>query len=229
MQTGTSAECMKPPRPTVMASPEVVANSSGMEQINASNDKTFPDIIKAQLATIVGAFTCDITRVASLIMSPSRSDVVLSWVNYMGSGFTESHHEVSHYGDSEKDSKNKLTIMNQWYAQQIADLIAALKAVPEGSGTLFDNTVILWTNELGIGNVHSHTRIPLMIAGSAAGYFKTGRYIKYPNGTSMNNLLVSIANAMGVTPTAMDSSGKVVNNSFGDPTFCTGPLTGLTA
>ena len=130
------------------------------QQINASNDKTFPDIIKAQLATIVGAFTCDITRVASLIMSPSRSDVVLSWVNYMGSGFTESHHEVSHYGDSEKDSKNKLTIMNQWYAQQIADLIAALKAVPEGSGTLFDNTVILWTNELEIGNIHSHTHPP---------------------------------------------------------------------
>ena len=45
----------------------------------------------------------------------------------------------------------------------------------------------------------------------------------------MNNLLVSIANAMGVTPTATDSSGKVVNNSFGDPAFCTGPLTGLTA
>jgi hypothetical protein len=220
----TTTTCKPPTRPTVMASPEVIANPSGMEQINAQNDKTFPDIIKAHMDIMVGALACDITRVTSLIMAPSRSDVVLSWVNYGGSAFKESHHEISHYGTDEKESQSKLTTINQWYAQQIADFIAKLKAIPEGTGTLFDNTLIVWVNELGFGNSHSHTRIPLMLAGSAGGYFKTGRYIKFPAGTSMNDLLVSIANAMGVTPS---SSG--MTNRFGDTAFCKGPLTGLTA
>lgn len=210
--TSTAGKCMPPARPTVTASPEVTANSSGMETINASNDKTFPDIIAAHLGLMAGAFACDITRVATLIMSPSRSDVVLSWL-----GFTESHHQVSHYGDAENDSKAKLTTMNQWYAQQIANFITKLKSIPEGSGTLFDNTLVVWVNELGIGNVHSHTRIPLMIAGSAGGYFKTGKYVSYPNGTPVNNLLVSIAQAMGVNLT-----------TFGDPAVSKGPLTGIT-
>ena len=54
--------------------------------------------------------------------APSRSDVVLSWVNHGGAAFKESHHEISHYGTDEKESQSKLTtINNQWYAQQIAD------------------------------------------------------------------------------------------------------------
>ena len=56
-----------------------------------------------------------------------------------------------------------------------------------------------------------------MIAGSAGGYFKTGRYIKFPNGTSMNDFLVSIANAMGVAP-----SSNGMSNRFGDTAFCKG-------
>jgi hypothetical protein len=44
----------------------------------------------------------------------------------------------------------KLTIINQWYSQEIADLITKLKGIPEGTGTLFDSTWIRWVNELGI-------------------------------------------------------------------------------
>lgn len=223
--TGTMASQCKPPtRPTVMASPEVIANSTGMEKIVASNDKTFPDIIKAQMDTMVGAFACDITRVGSIIMAPSRSDVVLSWLKFNGAAMTESHHEISHYQDTEKDAPAKLTLINQWYAQQIADMVAKMKAIPEGSGTMFDSTLIAWVNELGIGISHSHTRIPLAFIGSCQGYFKTGRYMKLAKGTSMNSYLVSMANAMGVTPAV-----NGMNNIFGDPNFCKGPLTGLTA
>jgi hypothetical protein len=219
--TPTETGCTIPTRPTVSASPEVIKNNSGMETINASNDTTFPEIIGAQLDNIVGALACDVTRVASLLFCPSRSDVVMSWLNYGGQPFREAHHEVSHFGDGEKESQNKLTVMNQWYATQIAGFISKLKAIPEGDGTLFSNTVILWVNELGIGNTHSHTRLPFLIAGSAGGHFRTGRYVTNPGRTPHNNLLVSIANAMGVEPGA--------GNIFGDPQFCTGPLPGLTA
>ena len=32
-----------------------------------------------------------------------------------------------------------------------------LKAVPEGDGTLLDHTLILWCNELAVGNIHRLT------------------------------------------------------------------------
>ena len=61
---------------------------------------------------------CALSRL--LRPAPSRSDVVLSWVNY-GGAFKESHHEISHYGTDEKQSQSKLTTINQWYAHWIAD------------------------------------------------------------------------------------------------------------
>jgi hypothetical protein len=219
LNTMSSTTCTVPTRPTVMASPPVMANSTGMEVINAADDVDFPKAIAADLDIIAGAFACDVTRVASLIFCPSRSDVVMSWVNYNGAAFRESHHEVSHYTTpTEKERDAKLTRMNQWYAEQISSFVTKLKSVPEGDGTLFDNTLIVWVNELGEGPPHSHTRIPFSIIGACQGHFRTGRYVSFPAGTYHNDLLVSIAQAMGVEIT-----------TFGDTRFSKGPLTGLTA
>ena len=75
----------------------------------------------------------------------------------------------------------------------------------------------------GIGDTHSRTR-PFLIAGSAGRYFRSGRYVKSvrsANRTPHDKLSVSIAKAMDVE--------RGANDLFGDPQFCTGPLSGLTA
>ena len=92
-----------------------------------------------------------------------------------------------------------------------------MKKIPEGNGTMFDNTVVVWVNELAIGNKHTRADMPVVVAGSCGGYFKTGRYLKYNGDTSHNQLLVSLCNAMDVTV-----------NQFGDPAFANGPLPKLT-
>ncbi len=220
LQTSVNAggACTLPTRPAVGAAPPIqydpyAAMDAGAEVINSANDVQFPDIIKSHFDIIAHAFSCDITRVASLMAAPSRSDVVMSWL-----GLTNAHHEASHMSDAQ--GAPILTKVNSWYAQQLADFITTLKSIKEGAGTVFDNTVILWCNELAVGNVHSHVRVPFLLAGSAGGYFKTGRYVSFPSGTPHNNLLASVALSMGATLT---------DNKFGDPNFCTGPLPGLTA
>jgi hypothetical protein len=187
-------------------------NNAGHEVINAADDVTFPNIVKAQFEMIARSLACDITRVATLMAAPSRSDVVMTWL-----GLDKAHHEVSHMGETA--AATLLTQINGWYAQQISDFITTLKSIPEGTGTVFDNTVILWCNELGLGSSHTHTRVPFLLAGKCGGYFKTGRYLKFPSGTFHNNLLASLSLAMDV---------PLTDNKFGDPAFCTGPLSGLT-
>ncbi len=88
--------------------------------------------------------------------------------------------------------------------------------MPEGDGTVLDNTVVLWCNELSDGRFHTHQNMPWLLAGSAGGYFRTGRYMQYAN-KSHNDLLLSLCHAMGVE-----------DETFGDPSFCSGPLSGLT-
>ncbi|MEZ4464304.1 MAG: hypothetical protein R3F43_07260 [bacterium] len=105
--------------------------------------------------------------------------------------------------------------MLTWYAGQYAALLRRLDAVPEGDGTLLDNTLVLWVNELSRGNTHSHQDMPFILAGGKNLGLDTGRFLRF-NGASHNDLLVSIANLM-----------EVPIPTFGDARFCTGPLVGL--
>ena len=86
----------------------------------------------------------------------------------------------------------------------------------DGSNML-DNTLLLWGNELGVGNTHDYKNIPWMLAGGSS-YFKMGRSLQFKD-LPHNNLLVSILQAMGQTDVT----------TFGNPGVCTGPLPGLTA
>ena len=91
-------------------------------------------------------------------------------------------------------------------------MIQAMKQIPEGDGTMFDNTVILRWNELARGNAHDFENMPYLLAGRCGGYFNTGRHLQY-GGASHNDLLVSLLNAMDVP-----------DQTFGVPEYCTGPL-----
>ena len=110
----------------------------------------------------------------------------------------------------------QLTLINTWYASQLALLIDRLKSYPEGGGTLFDNTVVLWCNELGEGASHTRNDIPFVLAGKLGGHFRTGRFLQF-SGRPHNDLLVSLINAFGINKT-----------SFGNAAYCKGALPGLT-
>ncbi len=98
----------------------------------------------------------------------------------------------------------------------IAGLATKLKAVPEGDGTMLDNTFVIWGNELGDAKYHRPENIPYVLAGGAGGHFETGRFVK-AGGQDHSRLLVSACHAMGLTDL----------ESFGMAGLQTGPLQGL--
>ena len=127
---------------------------------------------------------------------------------------------MSHCSDNDAVTMEKLGPRSTCGTpQQIAYMLDGLAAVSEPDGsTVLDNTLLLWGNELGVGNTHTYMNIPWVIAGGAGGYFKMGRYLQYQD-QPHNNLLISICHAMGLQDVT----------TFGDPTLSTGPLSGLTA
>jgi hypothetical protein len=184
----------------------------GGEVNNIYANENYPAMGKLQMDLLVMSLACDLTRVASIQWSTSVSNKVFSWL-----GIPDGHHDLSHNGDSDQVSQEKITKINTWYAEQFAYLVNELKKVPEGTGTMLDNTVIMWCNELGVGNSHTRRNMPFVLAGGCGGYFKTGRFLQYDDTERHNNLLLSLCHAMDVNlPT------------FGNPAYCTGPLSRLT-
>ena len=185
--------------------------------LNPTDPANFPEIGRLQMDLLVSSLACDLTRVASIQWTKSVGDIPFTWL-----GIQEGHHTLSHEPDGNQAAQDKLTQINQWYASQFAYLIQKMKEIPEGDGTLLDNTVILWTNELGVGNSHTRNDMPYVLAGSAGGYFNTGRYLRYGtwlnSGPPHNDLLLTLVNSMGINDT-----------SFGSPQHCDGPIANLLA
>jgi len=205
--------CKKPERPMLVDSAAVLYNASGMEIVDERNDVDVPDRNKIWRDIMTMTLACDLTRVTSLMMAPSRSDIVMKWI----AGQTKSHHNYSHDGRPGADPF--LVQINKWYSEQVAALIDTLKGIQDGAGTLWDNCTILWGNELGIGQSHSRDQIPILVAGSAGGYFKTGQYINFTKRTPQNRILLSVMQAMGLT-----------DKTFGNPMYCVdGPVTQMAA
>jgi hypothetical protein len=175
------------------------------------DENDMPAIMQLQLDLLAVAFACDITRVASLQISTALNRIRFPWIGSMGSG-----HTLSHAGPSNAEARVELVLRAKWHAEQLAYLLDRLAEIPEGDGTVLDNTLVVWGNEVSQGNTHAHTDMPILVAGSAGGALRTGRYLEYP-GASHSDLLVSVLNAMGVETT-----------TFGRPEYCTGPLPGLT-
>jgi hypothetical protein len=172
----------------------------------------FGEVGRLQMDLLTAAFSCDLVRYATLLWSGGTSGQRFPWI-----GVDDSHHELSHAGDSDTTARGKLVKINRWYAEQLAYLLAKLDAIPEAGGTMLDNTVILWGGELAIGNKHSRRDHRWLIAGSGGGFFETGRFVDVAGGTN-NNLCVSIAQAMGHPI-----------SSFGLAKYSTGPIAKLHA
>ena len=171
--------------------------------VKRDNDN-IPKISKQQIDLMVNSFAGDFNRVATLQFTNSVGMARMRWL-----GVTEGHHELSHEPDSNAEAQKKLIKINTFFCEQMAYLAKRLAETPEpgGSGSLLDNTTILWTNELGKGNSHTMDNIPFVLVGGGLDW-KMGRSLKYKR-EPHNRLLMALAHAFGHPV-----------KSFGNPNHC---------
>lgn len=158
------------------------------------SESSFDAIARQQIDLLVSALACDQTRVGSLQCSTAVNACRFS---FLEPSVSHEGHSLSHAGDSNEGMQPEWERTLTWYAELFAYLLAQLDAIPEGDGTLLDNTVVLWGNEISRGNTHDLTDIPFLMAGGAGGTLRTGQYLRYP-GIAHNQLLLSIIQAFGI-------------------------------
>ncbi|MFW7379263.1 MAG: hypothetical protein ACOH5I_10680 [Oligoflexus sp.] len=95
--------------------------------------------------------------------------------------------------------------------QQLAGLLERMKAAREGDQSLLYNAAVLALTEIADGDRHDFVNMPIVVAGQAGGYFKTGRTISAS--ASHNQLLVSVLEALGLP-----------DQSFGDANLGQGSI-----
>jgi hypothetical protein len=163
-----------------------------LEQGVKKENDNMPRTSKMQIDLMVNSLAADFARLATLQFTNSVGQARMRWLKV-----SESHHELSHKPDNDRESQDKLIRINQWYCEQLAYLAKRLAETPEpgGGGSLLDNTLIVWTNELGKGNSHTLDNIPFVLVGNGLD-FRMGRSIRFPR-VAHNRLLMAMAHGMG--------------------------------
>jgi hypothetical protein len=159
--------------------------------IDLKANKSFPELLGIQSSLAVAALACDRTRVLTMQWSRSFSQVRHTWV-----GVSSEHHTLSHKTSAtDQDQKFKI---ERWYGERLAEVLHQLDAIPEGNGTLLDNTMFIYNNDLAEGAPHSVAPAITWVAGRGGGKLRTGRFLDL-GGNDFTQLLVTAAHVMGVT------------------------------
>lgn len=165
----------------------------------------FREHIKLMMDLMVLAFRTDSTRVISFMFANDVSGRNFSFLPGVSGG----HHDMSHH-EGKEEKWTQYREINRWHAAQLAYLLEQLQAVPEGEGTLLDNSMILFGSSISDGNIHNPNNLPILLAGGAGGQLKMGQHIASPENTPLCNLYATMLDVMGVEGDGFgDSNGDI--------------------
>ena len=152
----------------------------------------FEDHAKLMIDLQAIAFQADLTRVVSFMMAREGSNR-----SYRSIGISDGHHSVTHHmNDPEKIEK--VHKINTHHVETFSYMLQKFRSTPDGDGNLLDHSLLLYGSSISDGNAHTHHDLPIVLAGNGAGKFQTGRHIRYPKDTPLNNLLLSMLHDAGV-------------------------------
>jgi hypothetical protein len=131
--------------------------------------KDWPRIAKLQTELLVKAFATRQTRVASYMLTKCQSISRFPWLGYTSSR----HHDYTHAvgrapGADGVEGQRVLRDICRWHVEEFAYLVARLKAIPEGDGTLFDRSTLIFVHEHAEANPHKNSGLAMLVAGGSS-------------------------------------------------------------
>jgi hypothetical protein len=151
------------------------------------------------------AFQTDSTRIATLIIAHDGSNRP-----YPEVGVTSGHHELSHHqGDQEKlEQIAKIDRHHMKYFGQFLDKLA--QSQDRDGNSILHNSMIVCASGNADGHAHSHTNLPVILAGAGGGKLQTGRFHKLPS-MPMSNMFLEMLEHIGFEGVERfgDSDGRV--------------------
>ena len=157
---------------------------------------SFAEHVALHFELLAVAFQTDLTRVASFMMGRD-----VSFHNYPELGFSDGHHPLSHHGNA-SDKIAKFASVNTYEMSLFGKFLEKLSATPDGDGSLLDHAVVLYGSGMSVGNLHSHTGLPVIVAGGGSSQIKGGRHLKNPvvagTGIPNGNVLLTLGQRFGL-------------------------------
>lgn len=127
-----------------------------------------------------------------LTIGSGRGEIFGAW---KGLGIEKQGHNLGHM--EQKDNPIWIKI-RQYNCEMLVKLMEQLESVPEGSGTMMDNTLIVYTSNNADKQHTNGANWPVILLGNCNGAIKTGCFTQLDGKRPINALYTSILRASGV-------------------------------
>ena len=149
------------------------------------------------------SFPTDLTRVVTLMYSREGGNRT-----YRSIGVPDAHHGLSHH-QNDPARMARLQMIDRHHVAMLAYFLGKLRGAQDEDGSLLDHSVVVYGSSLSDSNAHTHDNLPTLLAGGG-GALRGGRHLRYPEGTPMTNLFLTLLDRLGVQRDQIgDSTGQV--------------------
>jgi hypothetical protein len=132
------------------------------------------------------ALQTDLTRVFTFAVLQEQSTRTFPEI-----GVNEPYHPVSHHGNA-PDKLMAQAKINVYQMTLVGYFLEKLRSIPDGESTLLDQTLLLFGSGMSNSNTHSYINVPTMVVGGGLFGVHGGRHIRYPSGTPLANLQLTL-------------------------------------
>jgi hypothetical protein len=165
----------------------------------------FEDYVQIMFDMMTVAFQTDSTRIATFLLANEGSNRPFPEI-----GIAEGHHSLTHHMNKQ-DMIDKVAQIDLWYVTQFAKFLQKLEDTKDVDGnSLLHNSMIIYGSGNADGNRHTHTNLPVLLAGAGGGTLTPGRFAKFGS-VPMSNMLLGLAARMGARDLDRigDSTGRL--------------------
>ena len=187
------------------AESQVAANADiTIPQAPAGVPFEYMDHVRLMYDLLALSFRADITRVFTFIMGREVSNRTYTQV-----GVTEGHHAVSHH-QNKPEKLEMLARIQAFHIGLFGEFLAKLDEIPDGDGSLLDNSILLYGSNMSNSNAHDHYPLPNILVGGGRGRLKGGQHIVAEDHTPMTNLLLTMLDKVDAGVESLgDSTGTI--------------------
>jgi hypothetical protein len=165
---------------------------------------TFIEHAKLMFDLYALAYQCDVTRVVTFMIGQE-----FTGRTYPEIGVHDGHHATSHHRNDPEKLAN-LAKINTYHTTVFAYFLNKLRSTPDGDGSLLDHVSLTYGAGMSDGNSHDPTNLPVLLLGAGAGTLKSGSHVRFPNGTPLANLHLTLLDHLGVHIDKLgDSTGEI--------------------
>jgi hypothetical protein len=165
---------------------------------------SFDEHINLMFDLLALAFETNMTRVATFMMAAEVSDMTYTHI-----GVRDAFHPLSHHNYNPA-MLERLTRVQTYNSEVFARFAARLAEIPDGEGSILDHSILLYGSNMSDSNAHSHVDLPSAVIGGGCGELQGGQHVRYPDGTPLSNLVLTVLNRAGVPIESLgDSTGEI--------------------